>query len=119
MPIDLSGLTVDELTKLAAEAQVKAQQLAAQQRQEDLEESEARKVRIDGAVTRLTNLLGPLDGPLYVPGGTVPATIRSLVGHTSANLAANSGIALKLILQGMDELAVTTRDLAEVMREDN
>ena len=117
MAVDLSTLTVEELRLLALQADALASQLAAQEALEELEAGEARKQRITDAIDSLSTLLGPEDSPLYIPGGSVPASIRSLVGHTPENLAANSGIALQLILQGMEELAITTRDIATLMAE--
>ena len=117
MAVDLSSLTIEELQALAYQASAAAAQRLVEEEQADLEDREARNARIGTAVDRLTNLLGPEDSPLYIPGGSVPASIRSLVGHTPANLADNSGIALQLILQGMEELTITTRDIATLMVE--
>lgn len=117
MAIDLSTLTIEELQALSYQATVAAADRKAQEEQAELEEKADRNERIATAVTRLTSLLGPEDSPLYIPGGSVPASIRSLVDHTPANLASNAGTALKLILQGMEELAITTRDIATLMVE--
>lgn len=117
MAVDLSTLSIEELQALSYQASAEAAQRRAEEEQAELEEQADRNQRISNAVSRLTNLLGPADSPLYIPGGAIPATIRSLVKHTPANLAANSGIALQLILQGMEELTVTTRDIATLMAE--
>lgn len=53
----------------------------------------------------------------YDPRGNVPATIRSVGAHDQATLAQNSGLALDLILAGMEELALTVRDMATVLVE--
>lgn len=117
MAVDLSNLSVEELRLLSLQADALASQLAAQEQLEELEAGEARKQRITDAIDSLSNLLGPEDSPLYIPGGAIPASIRSLMGHTPTDLAANSGLALQLILQGMEELATTTRDIATLMAE--
>ena len=117
MAVDLSTLTIEELQALAYQASAAAAQRLVEEEQAELEAGEARKQRINDAIDSLSTLLGPEDSPLYIPGGSVPASIRSLVGHTPENLAANSGIALQLILQGMEELAITTRDIATLMAE--
>ena len=48
----------------------------------------------------------------YDPRGNVSATIRSVRRHSDESLAQNSGLALSLILAGLEELASTTKDIA-------
>lgn len=115
MAVDLDKMSIEELNQLAAEAQAKAQQLATVKELEELEAVEARKERISGAVNRLTNLLGPENAPPYVPGGDEDPSIRSLLAYPPEVMADNSGLALKLLYQGLEELTITTRDLAGVM----
>ena len=111
-------ITVPELS--LAELQVLMQQVqdatrAALQAEQD--RAQARVASIETAVTRLDTLLGPEDAKPYDPSGNVPATIRSVGAHDQATLAQNSGLALDLILAGMEELALTVRDMATVLVE--
>ena len=85
--------------------------------QAEQDRAQARVASIEGAVTRLDTLLGPEDANPYDPNGNAPATIRSVGAHTQATLAQNSGLALDLILAGMEELALTVRDMATVLVE--
>ena len=79
--------------------------------------AQARIENVEGSVARLDALLGPEDAKPYDPRGNVPATIRSVGAHDQATLAQNSGLALDLILAGMEELALTVRDMATVLVE--
>ena len=84
----------------------------------DRDAYQARFSNIDAAVGAIEALLGPKDGPAYIPGGTIPATIRSVGAHDPATLAQHSGLALDLILAGMEVLAAATLDaLVIVSRE--
>ena len=85
--------------------------------QAEQDRAQARVANIEGAVTRLDTLLGPEDANPYDPSGNAPATIRSVGAHAQATLAQNSGLALDLILAGMEELALTVRDMATVLVE--
>ena len=85
--------------------------------QAEQDRAQARVVSIEGAVTRLDTLLGPEEAKPYDPRENAPATIRSVGAHTQATLAQNSGLALDLILAGMEELALTVRDMATVLVE--
>lgn len=116
MSVNLNTLSIEELQELALQAQAKAEQLRTQQQLDELEESEGRKIRISEAVDKLTTLLGPEDTTPYDPAGSTAPSIRSLLVHPKEVLAQNSGLALQLIFQGLEEITITTRDLAEVMR---
>ena len=111
-------ITVPELS--LAELQVLMQQVQDATRvalQAEQDRAQARVASIETAVTRLDALLGPEDAKPYDPSGNVPATIRSVGAHDQATLAQNSGLALDLILAGMEELALTVRDMATVLVE--
>ena len=106
-------LSLPELRTLMAQVQdaMHATMRAEEQR------AQARIENVEGSVARLDALLGPEDAKPYDPRGNVPATIRSVGAHDQATLAQNSGLALDLILAGMEELALTVRDMATVLVE--
>lgn len=112
MAIDISNLSIEELQALAIQAQQQAQQKLTQQQLEELEEVEGRKERISHAEAELTALLGPEGAPPYVPGGPVGPSIRGLLAYSPADLAANSGIAITMLFQGLEKLTLITRDIA-------
>ena len=101
-------LSLTELRTLMEQVQdaMRAAMRAEEQR------AQARIENVEGSVARLDALLGPEDAKPYDPSGNVPATIRSVGAHDQATLAQNSGLALDLILAGMEELASTTKDIA-------
>ena len=74
-------------------------------------EAQQRIVSIESAVGRLDQLLGAKDAP----AGT--GSIRAVRRYGEATLAQHSGLALALILTGLEELTVTTRDIAVVVAE--
>jgi len=115
MAIDISNLSPEELQALATAAQERIQVALNERYLKELEEEESRKERVAGAITRLTNLLGPEGAPPYVPGGEVPPSIRGLLAYPPEIMAQNSGIALQMLFQGLEELTITTRDLAGIM----
>ena len=98
-------VTLDELREQAIEAN-QAYQAA---EQADRDAYAARFDNIDDAVGQITTLLGPEGAAPYNPGGTAP-TIRSVAAHDAATLAQHSGVALDLILDGMEILAAATLD---------
>ena len=67
---------------------------------------------IAGSVHRLSTLIGEENSPPYNPKDTAAPTIRSVRMHSDVSLAKNSGLALSLILAGLEELASTTKDIA-------
>ena len=99
-------VTLDELREQAIEAN-RAYQAA---EQADRDAYAARFDNIDDAVGQITTLLGPVDAAPYNPGGTAAPTIRSVAAHDAATLAQHSGVALDLILDGMEILAAATLD---------
>lgn len=99
-------VTLDDLREQAIKANLAYQ--AAEQA--DRNAYAARFDNIDDAVGHITTLLGPEDAAPYVPGGDVAATIRSVAAHDAATLAQHSGLALDLILDGMEILAAATLD---------
>ena len=74
-------------------------------------EAQQRTVSIETAVARLDTLLGSEDAP----AGT--GSIRAVRRYDEATLAQHSGKALALILTGLEELTVTTRDIAVVVAD--
>lgn len=105
--IDLSQLSVSELQELinrASDAKFQAENDAKN-------EAETRKVRIKEAAGRLEALLGPADAK---PGVT---SIREVLAYGEDTIKANPGVALVLILQGMEQLTSTTLDLARTISE--
>ena len=105
-------LSLAELQVLMRQVQDACDALQAEQ-----DRTQARVASIEGAVARLDALLGPEDAKPYDQRGNVPATIRSVGAHDQATLAQNSGLSLDLILAGMEELALTVRDMATVLVE--
>ena len=99
-------VTLDELREQAIEAN-RAYQAA---EQADRDAYAARFDSIDDAVGQITTLLGPEGAAPYNPGGTAAPTIRSVAAHDAATLARHSGVALDLILDGMEILAAATLD---------
>ena len=61
---------------------------------------------------RLSTLIGEENSAPYNPNDTAAPTIRSVRMHSDESLAQNSGLALSLILAGLEELASTTKDIA-------
>lgn len=99
-PLDLVELR--QLVQQASEAYRGA--LAA-----DRDAYEARFTAIDAAIAQLTNLLGPANAPAG------QGSIRAMRGYDEKTLAQHSGLALALILQGMEILTATTLDLATIV----
>ena len=67
---------------------------------------------IAGSVQRLSALIGEEGSAPYNPNDTAAPTIRSVRRHSDESLSQNSGLALSLILAGLEELASTTKDIA-------
>ena len=78
--------------------------------QAEQDRAQARVASIETAVARLDTLLGAENAPAYDPRGSAPATIRAMAKHEPAALAQHSGVALDLILDGMEILAAATLD---------
>ena len=113
MAIDLSGLTAEELLALANQSTAAAAQKKAAEELAELEESEGRRIRISEAVSDLTALIGPENSPPYIPGGETGPSIRGLLAYSAEDMAANAGIALRFLYEGLEQLALTTKDIAE------
>ena len=102
-------VTLDELREQAIEANRAYQ--AAEQADRDAYAARFDNIdNIDDAVGQITTLLGPEGAAPYNPGGTAAPTIRSVAAHDAATLAQHSGVALDLILDGMEILAAATLD---------
>ena len=95
---------LQDMVRQATEAYRAAQEAA---------QAEARQriVSIETAVGRLDQLLGAKGAP----AGT--GSIRAVRRYDEATLAQHSGKALTLILTGLEELTVTTRDIAVVVAD--
>lgn len=105
MSIDISALSLDELKQLAAEVA-----LAFETAKANKEESiTARKQEVQEAISVLENLLGE--------EGASPNldNIRGVLGFTDEQMAENSGLALRLVFQGMEILTKATLNLAYVI----
>jgi hypothetical protein len=99
-PLDLAELR--QLVQQASEAYRGA--LAA-----DRDAYEARFTAIDSAIGQLTSLLGPAGAPAG------QGSIRAMRGYDEQTLAQHAGLALSLVLQGMEILTATTLDLATIV----
>ena len=111
----MTGETITPPPELSlAELQVLMRQVQDATRaalQAELDRSQARVASIETAVARLDQLLGAKDAP----AGT--GSIRAVRRYDEATLAQHSGKALALILTGLEELTVTTRDIAVVVAD--
>ena len=84
--------------------------------EEQKDDIATKKQLINETKAALTNLIGTPDQAPYDPGNpNIPPTIRSVNKHSEAVIAANAGLALKLILSGMETLAVTQKMMIEVI----
>ena len=115
MAINLDNMTVDQLKELAAVAAAKAEQLVTLEELAQLEEVQGRRQRVAQAEANLTALLGPENSPPYVPGGDVAPSIRGLLAYPPEIMAENAGIALQMLFQGLEQLAINQRDLANIV----
>ena len=73
----------------------------------------ARRARIGAAVKSLTDLLGP-DQPSAAGQGS----IREMRLYSEADLQQHAGLAIRLVLEGMEILTATARDVARVVGEE-
>lgn len=73
----------------------------------------ARRARIGAAVKSLTALLGP-DQPSVAGQGS----IREMRLYSDADLQQHAGLAIRLVLEGMEILTATARDVARVVGEE-
>ena len=94
---------LDELIKAAY-----ARDLELQQQQADSDQQ--RRQRITQAVDSLTALLGPAD-----PQAPGLGSIREMRAYPPEMLQEHSGVAIARLLEGLEILTATTRDLARVV----
>ena len=108
--MDLAGMTDSDLHQLidSIQAQLAANRAALEQEKAEIIGSIGESV---GVLDALIGTLNPARPPLTrVQAGDV--TIREMRTFTAAELGVNAGLALRLILGGLEELAVTTRNIA-------
>lgn len=108
--MDLSHITTpaeaEALMQAVAELYQRLQQAAA-------DTDAARRARIGAAVKSLTALLGP-DQPSAAGQGS----IREMRLYPDADLQQHAGLAIRLVLEGMEILTATARDVARVVGEE-
>ena len=108
--MDLSHITTpaeaEALMQAAAELYQRLQQTAA-------DTDSARRARIGAAVKSLTDLLGP-DQPSAAGQGS----IREMRLYPDADLQQHAGLVIRLVLEGMEILTATARDVALVVGEE-
>lgn len=108
--MDLSHITTpaeaEALMQAVAELYQRLQQAAA-------DTDAARRARIGAAVKSLTALLGP-DQPSAAGQGS----IREMRLYSDADLHQHAGLAIRLVLEGMEILTATARDVARVVGEE-
>ena len=108
--MDLSHITTpaeaEALMQAVAELYQRLQQAAA-------DTDAARRARIGAAVQSLTDLLGP-DQPSAAGQGS----IREMRLYSDADLHQHAGLAIRLVLEGMEILTATARDVARVVGEE-
>lgn len=108
MAIDITTLTSAELLQLITDASAAYDQRVCDGEQAALQ----RKQRIAAAVDSLSTLLGPRE-----PTAPGQGSIREMLLYSDADLQQHSGLALRLVLRGMEIQTATTRDLALVVSE--
>lgn len=103
--MDLNTLTIEELAQLLRDAT----DVLNTKRAQAQADNDERREQITTAITNLEALLGP--------EGATPGTdsIREVLAYDDATIVANSGIAFRLILLGMESLTATTLDVARVV----
>lgn len=111
--MNLTTKTDDELRDLLTQIST----ILAQRQQQDAEENETRRGDIGAATTTLEQLLGPTnpDQPSMERLQAGDVSIREVNTFTPEELGAHAGLALKLILGGMDVLTGTTLEVARVI----
>ena len=108
--MDLSHIA----TPAEAEALMQAVAELYQQLQQAAADTDAaRRARIGAAVKSLTDLLGP-DQPSAAGQGS----IREMRLYPDAALHQHAGLAIRLVLEGMEILTATARDVARVVGEE-
>ena len=109
MSIDYSALTLSEISQILTEASeaYRAREVS------DALSDQQRRQRIAQAVDSLTALLGP-DQPSAAGQGS----IREMRLYPDAVLQQHAGLAIRLVLEGMEILTATARDVARVVGEE-
>ena len=75
-----------------------------------------KKQLINESRASLTSLIGTPDQAPYDPGNpNIPPSIRSVNKHSEQVLAENAGLVLKLILSGLETLAVNQKMMIEIL----
>ena len=106
MSIDYSAMTLSEIGQILTEASEAYRALEAANALSD----QQRRQRITQAVDSLTALLGPADP--QTPG---LGSIREMRAYPPEMLHEHAGIAIAKLLEGLEILTATTRDLASVV----
>lgn len=106
---DLSELTTEDLRTWIDALNNRYAQLEGQRAAQALQ----RKTDIANAIARMETLLGPDDAE----AGT--GNINAVRNFDAETLGANSGLALELVLAALEELTVTTLNIARVIAGDN
>ena len=109
MSIDYSALTLSEISQILTEA---SEAYRAREASDALADQQRRQ-RIAQAVDSLTALLGP-DQPSAAGQGS----IREMRLYPDAALHQHAGLAIRLVLEGMEILTATARDVARVVGEE-
>lgn len=106
MSIDYSAMTLSEIGQILTEASeaYRAREVS------DALSDQQRRQRIAQAVDSLTALLGPADP--QTPG---LGSIREMRAYPPEMLQEHAGIAIAKLLEGLEILTATTRDLASVV----
>ena len=99
------GMTARQIQDLM----IQAQQALEEALERESTISGERDGRVRDAITKLTDLIGSEDGPANL------TTIRGIQKYTDAQIAANPVLAVRLILEGLEQLALTARDIAETI----
>ena len=110
MTCDVSTITDREELEAIIRAAY-ARDLELQQQAADSDQQ--RRQRIAQAVDSLTALLGP-DHPSAAGQGS----IREMRLYSDADLQQHAGLAIRLVLEGMEILTATARDVARVVGEE-
>ena len=110
MTCDVSTITYrEELEAIIRAAYARDLELQQQQADSDAQ----RRQRIAQAVDSLTALLGPANP--QTPG---LGSIREMRLYQDADLQQHAGLAIRLVLEGMEILTATARDVARVVGEE-
>lgn len=109
MSIDYSAMTLSEIGQILTEASeaYRAREVS------DALSDQQRRQRIAQAVDSLTALLGPADP--QTPG---LGSIREMRAYPPEMLQEHAGIAIAKLLEGLEILTATVRDVARVVGEE-